>query len=106
MTMDPYILDWGPITPSGFSEKNKEVLLVFNLDISSKEFIDRAIIFCTGKIIWTSKNIPMDATQKIVFDLRGQPITFIDRAKKMKKDIIEKVNEIGYLNPIIIEILI
>jgi hypothetical protein len=35
--MNPYDLDWGNITPSGYSEDKNEVLHVFNFDISSKE---------------------------------------------------------------------
>jgi len=106
ISINPYNLDWGTITPTAFSESNKEILHVFNFDISSKENIEKAIIFSTGKIIWTSKHVPTDTTQKIVFDLRGQPITLLDRARKMKKNIVEKVIESGYAKPIVIEILI
>lgn len=102
----PYDLDWGKITSSGFSENNGEVLHVFNFDVTSKENVERSVIFSVGKIIWSGKHILGDVTQKIVFDLRGQPISLIERARNMKKKIMEILNESGYTQSIVIEILI
>jgi len=103
---NPYDLDWGTLTPAGFSEINKEILHIFNFDISSKENVERAVIFSAGKVFWTDKHIPEEVTQKIIFDLRGQPISLIERARNMKKKIVEILNERGYAKSIVIEILI
>jgi len=106
LSTNPYDLDWGTITPSAYNEKELEILHIFNFDISTKDKIDRVITFSIGKVLWTSKNVPQEAKQKIIFDLRGQPITFTDRARKMKNDILAKINQIEPLKIIIIEILI
>lgn len=106
LSHNPYKLDWGNITPDGYNELLQEIVHVFNFDISSKDKIERCIIFSVGKIIWSDMHIPKYTQQKIVFDLRGQPLVFLDRAKKMKKDISEAVKKTNSSINFIIEILI
>lgn len=103
---DPYELDWGNITPEGFDQEKKEVIHIFNFDISSAEKVSKCSVFSVGKIIWVNKHIPKGTTQKVILDLRGQPITFLDRARKMKYDILQQVTQIESDIVIDIEILI
>jgi hypothetical protein len=103
---DPYELNWGNVTPDGFNEEKKEVINIFNFDISSAEKISRCVIFSVGKIIWINKHIIKGTKQKVIFDLRGQPITFLDRARKMKQDILKQVTQIKPDVIVDIEILI
>lgn len=102
----PYELDWGNVTPDGFDEKNQEIVHVFNFDISSKDKIDNCIIFSVGKIVWSHFHIPEGIKQKLVFDLRGQPLVFLERARKMKYDINEKLKKVNLSVVITTEILI
>lgn len=85
---NPFELDWGSITPDGYNEVEKTALSVFNFDISSAEKIDRCIVFCIGKALWLEKHLPAKTVQKFVFDLRGQPLPFLDRARRMKDEIL------------------
>lgn len=103
---DPYGLNWGNVTPDGVNEEKKEVINIFNFDISSAEKIFRCVIFSVGKIIWINKHIINGTKQKVIFDLRGQPITFLDRARKMKQDILQQVTQIKPDIIVDIEILI
>lgn len=105
-TKDPYSLDWGNLTPEGHDADNQTVLHVFNVDISSTEMIERCIIFVTGKLIWSSKQIPANTQQKVTFDLRGQPITFVNRFRKMKEQILQLVKNNAGLTNITIEALL
>jgi hypothetical protein len=103
---NPYDLDWGSVTSDGYNDTEKLALNVFNFDISSIDKIERCTVFCVGKIVWLNRHLPAGTTQKIVFDLRGQPITFLDRARKMKDDILDKVRGTNSTIAVIIEILI
>jgi hypothetical protein len=87
----PFDLDWGSISSDSYNETEKLALCVFNFDISSVDKIDRCIVFCVGKVVWLNKHLPKQTTQKMVFDLRGQPITFLDRARKMKDEILNLI---------------
>jgi hypothetical protein len=86
---NPYDLDWGSITPDGYNDADKVALSVFNFDISSVEKIDRCIVFCVGKVLWLNKHLPKETTQKITLDLRGQPLPFLTRARKMNDEILK-----------------
>jgi len=101
-----YDLDWGNFTPEGFSAKEGTVMHVFNFDISSDEKINRCIIFSTGRILWAQRQIPKGTKQKITFDLRGQPIPFLTRAKKMTATILDALENNLEVENITIEILI
>lgn len=89
---NPYDFDWGNITPDGFDEVNNVALFVFNFDVSASDSIEMSKVFCYGKIVWATMNIPK-CNYRLVWDLRGQPLTFIDRARKMKKELIESLAE-------------
>jgi hypothetical protein len=86
---NPFDLDWGSISSDGYNETEKLALNVFNFDISSVDKIDRCIVFCVGKVVWLNKHLPQGTTQKVVFDLRGQPLPFLDRAKRIKDEILK-----------------
>lgn len=103
---DCYKLNWGSIQVDGYNDNLKEALSVYNFDISNEEKINSCLVLLTGKTIWISKNLPDIITQKIVFDLRGQPITFITRARKMKSRFLEILFELKFNTSINIEILI
>ena len=103
---NPYELDWGNVTPDGYQIETREVLYVFNFDISSTAKIERCILFTIGKIIWTDKHIPENTNQKVIFDLRGQPLMFLERARKMKEAVIGGIKKNSPSLNIIIEILI
>ena len=90
MQVDPFSLDWGSITPEGYNEQKNEVVFIFNFDISSQDRIERGIVFAVGKLIWSMKNIP-PCNYRVVLDLRGQALTLLNRARKMKEDIINTV---------------
>lgn len=87
---DPFSLDWGSISPEGYSEQKKEVIFIFNFDLSSQENVERCIVFSVGKILWAMKNIP-SSKYKIVLDVRGQALALLNRAGKMKEDIINTI---------------
>lgn len=103
---NPYDLDWGNVTPDGYNEAEKMALSVFNFDISSAERIDRCIIYSVGKILWLNKHLPEETTQKVLFDLRGQPLPFLDRAKRMKEEILKTIQSKEPKVVVNIEILI
>lgn len=94
------------MTPEGYDNVKNEIIHVFNFDISSTDKIEKCIIYVVGKVLWANKIIPKEVSQKIVFDLRGQPLVFIDRAKKMKQNIVEKVSAMQRGVHLNIEILI
>jgi hypothetical protein len=102
----PYDLDWGIATSDGFSEKDQQLLFVFNVDISSVANIERTIVFVVGRVLWFNMHVPTGTEYKVVFDLRGQPLTLLGRARKMKSDILEKVAKLNKVVNVIIEILI
>lgn len=92
---DPYNLEWGWVTSDGYSNEKKEVLTVFNFDVSCKENINRMMIFAIGKIVWLGKHIPEGTKQRIVFDLRGQPLTLSTRVKEVKEEILFHIKHIS-----------
>jgi len=102
----PDDLDWGIATPDGFSEKDQQLLFIFNVDVSSTANIERTLVFVVGKVLWFNKQVPMGTEYKVVFDLRGQPLTLLGRARKMKSDILEKVAKLNKVINVSIEILI
>jgi hypothetical protein len=101
--VNPYELDWGTASAEGFHEERKTLLLVFNIDISSLINVYRCVIFITGRSIWLNRQLP-EMTQKVVLDLRGQSLTLLDRARQMKKNILQNLSILDC--EIIIEILI
>jgi hypothetical protein len=106
LSHNPYKLDWGNVTPDGYYKIQDEIMHVFNFDISSKDKIDRCIVFSVGKIIWSDMHVPQFTKQKIIYDLRGQPLVFLERAKKMTQDVSETVKKMNTSIYITIEILI
>ena len=103
---NPFDMDWGSTSPDGYSEAEKVALSVFNFDISSVEKIDRCIVFCVGKVLWLNKHLPTETSQKVVFDLKGQPLPFLDRAKRMKDEILNIIKAKDSYIVLNIEILI
>jgi hypothetical protein len=103
---EPYHLDWGAITPEGYNKETKELLHVFNIDVSSRDNIQRCTVFIIGRIAWFNMQAPAGSSQKIVLDLRGQALTLLDRARKMKAEIIEGSTTLNPSLQLIIEILI
>jgi hypothetical protein len=103
---NPFDMDWGSASPDGYNEAEKVAFCVFNFDISSVEKIDRCIIFCVGKVLWLNKHLPRETTQKVVFDIRGQPLPFLDRAKRMKDEILNIIQAKDSYIVLNIEILI
>lgn len=103
---NPYDLDWGKVSPDGYNEAEKIALSVLNFDISSAEKIDRCIIYCSGKVLWLDKHLPKDTTQKVVFDLRGQPLPLLNKARRMKDEILNIVQANDPKIALNIEILI
>jgi hypothetical protein len=101
----PYDLDWGIATPDGFSVKDQQLLLVFNVDISSLVNIERSITFIIGRVLWFNLQA-IGTAQKVVFDLRGQPLTLLSRARKMRNDILQNLLQLNSSINIIVEILI
>ena len=104
--MEPYNLDWGVVTPDGYNKELNELLHVFNFDVSSRDNIKRCTIFVIGRIIWFNIHVPSGSIHKIVFDLRGQAITLLDGAGKMKEEIIKKLQKLNPSLKLNIEILI
>jgi hypothetical protein len=80
----PYEMDWGIISPDGFNQKEKEALFIFNFDITRELSRDYNSRFILGKLYWSSVQMPSDISLKIIFDLRGQPLTLIEKAKDIK----------------------
>lgn len=105
-SLKPYELDWGNVTSDGYNEEKQEIVNVFNFDISSDDKIDRCIFFSVGKILWNDIHIPEYTKQKIVFDLRGQPLVFLEKAKKMKEAILGSIKKMKPSLNIVIEIII
>lgn len=103
--INPYNLDWGMTTPDGFNRETQQMLCVFNIDISSDANISRTIVFVVGKVFWLSLHAPALIRQKIVFDLRGQPLDLLNKAHKMKRDILDKTMKVNNSKDIVIEIL-
>jgi len=98
-----YELDWGNVTPEGFNRTSREVLHVFNVDISTSESVQRCIFFSIGKIVWTNFHLLENKKQKVVFDFRGQSDS-VDKFQKIKNDILDGVKSQSPLIDIIIEI--
>lgn len=106
LSNNPYKLDWGNATPEGYSKEKNNLLQIYNVDISSAEKIENCIIYVIGRIAWANKHFPKGTSQKIVFDLRGQPLALIDRARKMSQNIQKKSLAIEPEIKLDIEILI
>jgi len=105
-TVIPYDLDWGIATPDRFSEKDQQLLFVFNVDVASTANVERTVVFVAGKVLWFNKHVPAGTEYKVVFDLRGQPLALLGRARKMKGDVLEKVAKLNKAINVFIEILI
>ena len=103
--IEPYNLDWGIVTPDGYKEELNELLHLFNFDVSFGDNIKRSTIFVIGRIIWFNIHAPADADHKIVFDLRGQAISLLDGARKMKEEIITTLQKLNPTIKLNIEIL-
>lgn len=103
---DCYKHDWGEIQSDGYNSAKNELVSVYNFDVASEEKINRSLILLVGKTIWIHMNTPKDTSQKVVIDLRGQPLTFLDRARKMKSRFLEVLQEQKYDIQINVEILI
>jgi len=103
---EPYHLDWGAITPEGYNKESNELLHVFNIDASSRDNIQRCTIFIIGRVAWFNMHAPAGSSQKIMLDLRGQALTLLDRATKMKAEIISESQRLNPSLTLIIEILI
>jgi hypothetical protein len=97
--MDPYSLDWGTITPEGFSSDKNIALHVFNFFLKDEENRSLSIKFIAGKVKWYSTHLPEDCSQIIRVDARGQELDFevlIDFKEALRNAISQKVKKIKF----------
>lgn len=70
--INPYHLNWGKVTSDGFNQSENQLLLVFNIDLSSPKNRQRAAVFVTGRVLWFRQHVPANISYNLVFDFRGQ----------------------------------
>jgi hypothetical protein len=99
-------LDWGEITPDGYSEKKNEAVYVFNFNMMSDESRSLAQKFIVGKVLWYQKHLPDKCSHVMDLDLYGQEIGYefdlmddwreetLDKIKKDQKKIVLEMNMI------------
>jgi len=100
----PYSLDWGTATAEGYRRETKQLLHVFKMDLSSTDNMQRCTIFIIGRIAWFCLQAPPGSGQIIRMDMRGQD-ALLDRAEKMKTEIISESQKINPSLQLTIEII-
>ena len=91
--MNPFVLDWGGVTPEIFDEKTNTAVHIVNHNLELKENIQRSINFLIVRIRWFNHHLPEGVLQKIIIDARGQGITY-ESLKKMKAAILSKLKNV------------
>lgn len=100
----PYELDWGEIIVEGHSEKENEIILIFNCDLRTEEKVTNTIQYVVGRLCWGIKNFPPNIAVRLTLDIRGQEI-ILSRARKIKERILSILNKLAISNAIEIEFI-
>ena len=100
-----YEFDWNPITVEGYSEKNHEIIMVFNFDVTTEDKVKNVVQYVVGRTAWGYKNFPKDSKIKLSFDFRGQNIT-VSKTNSIKSKILELINNLNIDVQVSIDFLI
>lgn len=79
--MNPFDLDWGPVSPELYSAERGQVLHVFNFDLTRPRSEALAVQFGLGRVRWFARHLPPGTQQLIRFDDRGQVYPPLLRAR-------------------------
>ena len=100
----PYEFDWGEIIVEGHSEKENEIILIFNCDLRTEENIANTVQYVVGRLCWGIKNFPPNIAVRLTLDIRGQEI-ILSRARKIKERILNILDKLAISNSIEIEFI-
>lgn len=89
--IDPLDIDWGIITADG--DNDKEIIHVFNSDMTKKENGNLTKSLLLNKYRYYKKHLPIDRDQIFVFDLRGQDLSE-NEIEKIENDLINEIKKI------------
>lgn len=89
--INPLNLDWGIITADG--DNRKEIIHVFNSDMTKKENEKFTKSFIINKYRYYKKHLPSEKNQIFTLDLRGQNITEKE-IEKIESDLIAGIQKI------------
>jgi hypothetical protein len=90
--INPLKLDWGIITADFDNIEKKEIIHVFNSDMTKKKNNNLTKSFVINKYNYYKIHLPKNRTQNFIFDLRGQNITKKE-SENIEKDIRLGINK-------------
>jgi len=72
--MNPFHLQWGSATPEFYSADTLTAIHAINHALRDQDQLVLNLDFIRGRIAFFSRHLPSGATQRIIFDDRGQDI--------------------------------
>ncbi len=72
--MNPLNLEWGAATPELIAYDSSCAVHVINHALTDEAQLNRNLAFIRGRVAFFERHLPMGATQRIIFDDRGQSI--------------------------------
>jgi hypothetical protein len=83
ISISPFDLDWGEVTPDLISSEKSEYTNISNHYLINDLGRELSPIFTAGRITWYSKHIPSEYKPLVLLDIRGQDeIKFNTELKK------------------------
>lgn len=83
ISVSPFDLDWGEVTPDLISAEKSEYINISNHRLTSDFGKELSPIYTAGRIVWYTKHIPPTYKPLILLDIRGQDeIKFNSEVKK------------------------
>jgi len=104
-TISAYKFDWNPITVEGYNEKNNEIIMVFNFDVTTEDKVKNVVQYVVGRTAWGYKNFPKESKIILSFDFRGQNI-IVSKTKSIKSKISELITNLNINAKVSIDFLI
>ena len=90
--MDPFVLQWGEITPEGYDENINQALHVFNFYLLDEVARKYSSIFINGRVNWFVKHLPPLCAHLIRVDTSGQAIS-IEILNQWRDEVLNKLRK-------------
>ncbi len=72
--MVKFDLDCGSATPEAYDDVSKEALHILNVYFIDDVNRNRVVNFACARVLHFHKHLPKGSSQRVIFDLRGQPV--------------------------------
>ena len=72
--MNPLELEWGTATPEFLASDSLTAIHVITHAIEDRDRLIRNLVFLRGRVAFFARHLPVEMSQHVIFDDRGQDI--------------------------------